>query len=54
MNIPKILNICKPKLRIYVDNQSPLLLQVSLLSDINNNDGMESSISFYIAPKIDD
>lgn len=54
MIIPKILNICKPKLRIYVDNQSPLLLQVSLLSDIINNDGMESSISFYIAPKIDD
>ena len=54
MNIPKILNICKPKLRIYVDNQSPLLLQVSLLSDVTNIDGMESSISFYIAPKIDD
>ena len=54
LHIPKILNICKPKLCIYVDNQSPLLLQVSLLSDIKPNDGMESSIRYYIAPKIDD
>jgi proliferating cell nuclear antigen len=54
MNIPKILNICKPKLRIYLDNQSPLLLKVSLLSDDKNEDGMESSIHYYIAPKIDD
>jgi|LakMenEpi03Aug12_release.lakeMendotaPanAssembly.Ray.scaffolds.fasta_scaffold539053_2 proliferating cell nuclear antigen len=54
LNIPKILSICKPKLCIYVDNQSPLLLQVSLLSDVKNNDGMESSIRYYIAPKIDD
>jgi len=54
MNIPKILTICKPKLRIYLDNQSPLLLQVSLLSDDKNDDGMESSIHYYIAPKIDD
>ena len=54
LNIPKILNICKPKICIHVDNQSPLLLQISLLSDMKNNDGMESSIRFYIAPKIDD
>lgn len=54
LNIPKILSICKPKICIHVDNQSPLLLQVSLLSDMKNNDGMESSIRYYIAPKIDD
>jgi len=53
LNIPKILAIGKPKLRIYIDNESPLLLQVSLLSDTKDEDGMESSISFYIAPKID-
>ena len=52
-NIPKILTICKPKLRIYLDNESPLLLQVSLLSDDKDDDGMESSIRYYIAPKID-
>ena len=54
LNIPKILSICKPKICIHVDNQSPLLLQVSLLSDMKTNDGMESSIRYYIAPKIDD
>jgi len=55
LNIPKILAICKPKINIFLDNESPLLVQVSLVSDSDKkSDGIDSSIRYYIAPKIDD
>jgi proliferating cell nuclear antigen len=55
MLIPKMLAVSKPKLSLFMDSETPFMMEVLLRADgeVKSADESVSNIRYYIAPKID-